>query len=72
MTEFFQIAGMSTSASERLKSSVRKAIPSGPWCRRGRKVSLSCPLVGGGARLLIKGRQYGMKDPRDGGNGFYS
>ena len=27
MTEFFQIAGMSTLASESLKSSVRKAMP---------------------------------------------
>ena len=30
-----QIAGMSTPATERLKSSVRKAMPCGPmWCER--------------------------------------
>ena len=34
MTELFQIAGMSTPATERLKSFVRKAMSWGPrWCR---------------------------------------
>ena len=43
MTEFYQIAGMSTPATERLKSSVRKAWPCSPRWRRWNTVSPSGP-----------------------------
>ena len=40
LEEFFQISGISNPATERLMSSVRKAIPYASTCRRRSKVSL--------------------------------
>ena len=45
MTEFFQIVGMLIPATERLKSSVRKAKPCGPRWQRWSMVSPSGPWV---------------------------
>ena len=45
MTEFFQIAGMSTPATDRLKSSIRKARPCSPRWRRWSMVSPLGPWV---------------------------
>ena len=50
MEEFFQSSGISNPATERLKSSVRKAIPYASTCRRWSKVSprrrLKCLVAG--------------------------
>ena len=67
MTKFFQIAWMSSPATDRLKSSAKKAMPYVPLCRRWSKVSLSCPrsveepafLIAEVTHLSLNGRYEG-------------
>ena len=54
MTEFFQIAGMSTLATERLKSPVRKAILTGKFYHLTDNLGMELPLGSTYANIFLR------------------